>query len=137
MSQSQLVAGGTGGADDTTEVAFVDGEGDAGALLAALDDSRCREIIEATDGQSLSATEVAEACEIPLSTTYRKLETLTETGLLVERTRLSPAGSHPSEYRSVVDEIVLSVDGDDGLRLQIFRESNDEAVGGSKSLLRR
>lgn len=127
MSQSQLPAAGVRRTDDATDLEFVD-EGSAAELLAALDDERCRRIIEATAGESLSATEVAEACEIPLSTTYRKLETLTDAGLVVERTRISPAGSHPSEYRSVVDEVVLSVDGDEGMAVHVSRDAGESST---------
>ena len=68
------------------------------SLLAAFEDTDCRAIIEATMETALSAKEVAETCDLPLSTAYRKLDELTEVGILDEQIRLSQSGQHKSEY---------------------------------------
>ena len=62
---------------------------DTSTLLAALEDEDCRAILEETDPEALSASELSEACDLPLSTTYRKVDKLTEAGLLEEQIRLS------------------------------------------------
>lgn len=127
MSDSRRAAVHVRSTDDASaDLELVDGDGVPRALLAALDDARCREIIGATDGESLSATEISDTCEIPLSTTYRKLETLTDAGLLAERTRLNAGGSHPSEFRSVVDEVVLTVGSGAGPELHVVRGASSE-----------
>lgn len=89
------------------------------AILHTLQDDDCRAVLEATDEESLSANELAETCDLPLSTTYRKLDALTEAGLLAEQTRLCPDGKHASEYVRVVDEVL--VDADAGFELTISR----------------
>ncbi|AXG07193.1 ArsR family transcriptional regulator [Haloplanus rubicundus] len=101
---------------DETTVADAD---EVQAILYALQDDGCRAVLDATGEASMSANELADACDLPLSTTYRKLDTLTETGLLAERTRLCPDGKHTSEYVRAVDEIL--VDADAGFELTVTR----------------
>lgn len=85
------------------------------AVLAALEDPDCRALLEATSDEALTAGELIDRCDVPRSTTYRKLEQLTEAGLLEERVRLSPDGKHASEYRRTVDDITISLDDADGM----------------------
>lgn len=66
-------------------------------VLDALDDPDCRGIIGELR-EPRTAREVAAATEIPLSTTYRKLELLSETGLLEERIAISDGGNHSTRY---------------------------------------
>jgi len=94
------------------------------AVLRALQDDDCREVLEATDEESLSASELADVCDLPLSTTYRKLDALTDAGLLAERTRLCADGKHASEYVRVGDEIL--VDAAAGFELTITRRELPE-----------
>lgn len=100
------------------------------ALLGALEDEDCRAILEATTDDSLTASELSEACDLPLSTAYRKLELLTETGLLEEQLRLSPDGKHTSEYVRSVDDIHVSIESD--IELSITHSETEEA--GSSAL---
>ena len=104
---------------DETTVADAD---EVQAILYALQDDGCRAVLDATGETSMSASELADACDLPLSTTYRKLDTLTETGLLVERTRLCPDGKHTSEYVRTVEEIL--VDADAGFELTVTRRES-------------
>ena len=106
---------------DETTVADAD---EVQAILYALQDDGCRAVLDATGETSMSASELADACDLPLSTTYRKLDTLTETGLLAERTRLCPDGKHTSEYVRTVEEIL--VDADAGFELTVTRREPTE-----------
>jgi DNA-binding transcriptional ArsR family regulator len=108
----------------TNRETTVDDADDVQSVLHALHDDDCRAVLEATDEESLSASELADACDLPLSTTYRKLDILTETGLLAERTRLCPDGKHASEYVRVVDEVLVDADG--GFELTITRRELPE-----------
>lgn len=101
----------------------VSADNEIAALLGTLEDPDCRSIIEATRTSARSASELSEECELPLSTTYRKLEQLTEVGLLEERIRLSKSGQHTSEYLLKVDSIEFSVDSEAGIQLSISTES--------------
>lgn len=75
------------------------------SLLAALADPDCRAILAATADAPRTAGELATDCEIPASTTYRKVETLTELGLVDERIRLQRAGRCPSEYSLATEAV--------------------------------
>ncbi len=92
-------------------------------LLDLLDDAACRAILDGTGERALAASEVSEACELPLSTTYRKLDLLTEAGLLEERTRIRRSGKHASEYARTISDVVVSMGSDGGTTLKVaYRE---------------
>lgn len=122
MSRSPTSAS-TGGDVDLSsrDVRAGIGEDAVEALLDAFDDAYCRAILDATSERALSAKEISEACELPLSTTYRKLEQLTDAGLLAERTRLSRTGKHTSEYRRVVEDVVVTIGAPGDLELQVSK----------------
>lgn len=84
---------------------------DAQAVLAALDDDACLAILEATSDESLTATELSEQCDIPMSTAYRKVEKLTDADLVEERVRINTSGKHATEYRKCFDDVLVSIDG--------------------------
>lgn len=81
-------------------------------LLDLLGEERVREILAATSREPLSASDLSEVCDVAPSTIYRRVETMIETDLLIERTRIEPDGSHHSVYEANVDH--LDVDIDDG-----------------------
>ncbi|MFB6198530.1 MAG: helix-turn-helix domain-containing protein, partial [Halobacteriaceae archaeon] len=56
-------------------------------VLDALDDQDCRKILEKLE-EPMTAAEIAEACDIPISTTYRKLDLLSEGSLVSEGTKV-------------------------------------------------
>ncbi|ELY44247.1 ArsR/SmtB family transcription factor [Natronorubrum sulfidifaciens] len=102
---------------------------DAHAVLAALDDDACRDILEATSEESLTATELSEQCEIPMSTAYRKVEKLTEADLVEERVRINTSGKHATEYRKCFDDVLVSVDGGD-VEIEITKPDAEADNGG-------
>jgi len=99
---------------------------DVESLLKALEDGDCREILAATSEETLSASELSERCQLPLSTTYRKVALLTEAGLLEEQIRLSTSGKHTSEYALGVEDIHLSLGAEGGLEFEITRCTGGE-----------
>jgi predicted transcriptional regulator len=110
MSQSPSAVSAVKFADGTSnDVTTVDGAEEIQYVLDALDDADCRAILEATSEDALSANEVSDACDLPLSTTYRKLELLTDAGLLEERTRICTTGKHSGEYVRTVEDVVVSL----------------------------
>lgn len=100
---------------------------DSESVLAALDDPDCRKLLEAATGEALTAQELADRCEVPRSTTYRKVEQLTEAGLLEEGIRLRTDGKHASEYRRSFDDVTISLSASDGFEVGI---SQSEPVIG-------
>lgn len=77
-------------------------------VLDALDDPDCRTIVSVLD-EPMTASEIAEVSDIPLSTTYRKLERLTEAALLVEGTEIRPDGQHASTYAVDFETVVIAL----------------------------
>lgn len=95
-------------------------------MLDALHDEDCRAILHATTGERLSAKEISHRCELPLSTTYRKLDTLTETELLEEYTRLRQTGKHTTEYARVAVNIQISFDEYGQVILWLSQDNNGQ-----------
>lgn len=93
----------TSSADDTA---------DANVICDTLGDADCR-LIAARLDEPMTASEVAERCDVPLSTTYRKLDRLTEVGLVAEGTRIDD-GHHAAVYRPAFDAVTIERT-DDGL----------------------
>lgn len=105
---------------DASRTIIVD-EDEEQRLLDAIDDAGCRTILEVTGDEAMSANELSEACDLPLSTTYRKLELLTESGLLAESIRIRRSGKHTSEYARCVDDVHLAVGADGGFEVTLER----------------
>jgi len=100
-----------------TEKRTVDTDGDVSELLAALEDEDCRRILQVAGDEPHTAAEFCERCDLASSTAYRKVDELTEAGLLAESIRLARSGSHTSEYSLAVTEITLSLGG--GIELSL------------------
>lgn len=82
---------------------------DPQTVIAALEDDVCRDVLEVTAGDALTATELSERCDVPLSTLYRKLELLSEAALVEETLRLRRDGRHATEYRQSFDDVTISI----------------------------
>lgn len=89
-------------------------------VLDALEDPACRTIIESVD-TPMTASEISDACDIPLSTTYRKLELLTEATLLDEQTEIREDGHHTTRYVLDVQSVELSRSEDGEFEVEIVR----------------
>ncbi|WP_247008746.1 winged helix-turn-helix domain-containing protein [Halorientalis litorea] len=86
---------------------FADEEGpNLQSILDALDDPKCRVIVRSLD-EPMTAEEIAEAADVPLSTTYRKLDLLTEASLLREGMEIRSDGQHASQYAVDFEEVVV------------------------------
>jgi len=106
-----------------------DAEPDLQAVLDALDDPNCRTIVQAVEG-AMTASEVSEATDIPLSTTYRKLDLLTEASILEERTEIRPDGHHTTKYVLAFDAVEIGLTDDREFEVSISRpaRSADEQL---------
>ncbi|MFB6169851.1 MAG: helix-turn-helix domain-containing protein [Haloarculaceae archaeon] len=103
-----------------------------GDVLDALDDDDCRCIItrlRASDGP-MTATALSDACDIPSSTLYRKLDHLTAASLVEERTAIRADGHHTGTYVLDFDSVTFEVDAEGSLDLDIERpdRSPDERL---------
>ena len=87
-------------------------------VLDALDDEDCRAIVSVLE-EPMTASEIAEESGVPLSTTYRKLELLTEASLLHEGVEVRPDGQHASRYAVSFEDVVISLDDDRTFEVEI------------------
>lgn len=89
-------------------------------VVAALDDEDCRTIVRNLEGP-MTASDVSEACDIPLSTVYRKLDALSAATLLEEVTEIRSDGRHTTRYRLDFEEVIVSLEEDRSLAVTIAR----------------
>lgn len=95
---------------------------DLQAVLDALDDPECRKIVEELD-EPMTASEISDASDIPLSTTYRKLDLLTEASLLTEGVEIRPDGQHASTYEIAFEEVIIGLSEDRECEVGIARRA--------------
>lgn len=105
---------------------LTEADDDLDTAFGALSDPDCRRILAAVD-EPMTTNEIADDCDIALSTAYRKVERLSETPLLAEGVRFDPSGDHAAEYsRGVTDATVELTDA--GVRLTVESEEPDAPV---------
>jgi DNA-binding transcriptional ArsR family regulator len=95
-----------------------DESSDLQAVLDALDDPDCREIVSVLT-EPMTAEEISDEAEIPLSTTYRKLDRLTEASLLEEGVQVRSDGQHASQYMGAFEEVVIGLSDDREFTVEI------------------
>lgn len=95
-------------------------EPELASVLDALNDEDCRRIVEALS-EPMTAEEISEVTDIPLSTTYRKLDRLTDAALLEEGVEVRRDGQHVSRYILVFDEVSIRLSDDQELELELSR----------------
>ena len=98
---------------------------DLQSVLDALDDADCRTIIRHLD-EPMTATQVAEACDIPTSTTDRKLDLRSDASLLAEGTEVRPDGPHATRYEVDFEEVQIRLAEDHDLDVAIDRPTTPE-----------
>lgn len=85
-------------------------------VFDALNDAAARRILGDAD-EPRTAAEFSDRCDVPLSTTYRKLNRLADAGLLRESIRIRDDGHHVSRYKRTFDSLEL-VPNDNGLTIR-------------------
>lgn len=118
---------------------FADDEGpDLQDVLDALDDPKCRVIVQNLD-EPMTAEEISETCDVPLSTTYRKLDLLTEASLLREGMQIRPDGQHASQYETDFEEVIVKLSEERDFEVGISRmpRSADERLQDMWSEVRK
>lgn len=96
-------------------------------VLSTLGDEPTRRIIE-TLSEPMTANELSEACDIPLSTMYRKLDTLSEASLITESTQIQQGGQHTTRYELDFTEISILLSDDHALATNIDRPSRESTA---------
>lgn len=111
---------------------------DLGAVLDALQDEDCRAFVTRLE-TPMTASELSEACDVPLSTTYRKLDILTEASLLAERTEIRKDGQHTTRYAVDFQTVQIHLEDDRSLSVSLERpeRSPDEQLAVMWSEVRK
>ena len=107
-------------------------------VLDVLDDPDCRNIVKSLDEPS-TASEISDCCDIPQSTTYRKLEQLTEASILTQQTALRTDGHHTSRYVLAFEEVKIMLDERQRFEISITRppQSAEEQLASMWSEVRK
>lgn len=110
---------------------------DLETVLGALQDEDCRTIIEHLT-EPMTANEIAERTDVPLSTTYRKLDSLTESGLVAEGVELRSDGAHASQYMVAFDGVSITLTDEMDLAVEVSEDtqSADERLANLWSAVR-
>lgn len=102
---------------------------DLECVLEALHDEDCRTIVTNLT-EPMTADEIAEATDIPLSTTYRKLDSLTDAGLLAEGVEMRSDGKHASQYMIAFDSVSIDLSEEMDFEVEVIEDeqSADERL---------
>lgn len=84
---------------------------DAETLLSVLDDADCRAFLRALSDPRTVA-ELCRRCDVPSSTTYRKLDRLADAGLVESTVEVRNDGNHRKRFSRTVDAVTFTLDGD-------------------------
>lgn len=115
---------GTRPQETTEEPTTITGQESIQTVLDALEDGDCRQILEATRRDAMTASEISEECDLAVSTAYRKIDILDDAGLLDEDLRIRRSGKHVSEYTCGIEDVTLSVGSDGGVELTVAYTEN-------------
>jgi len=96
-------------------------------VLSTLGDEPTRTIIE-TLSEPMTANELSEACDIPQSTMYRKLDHLTEASLVTESTKIRQNGQHTTRYELDFTEIEILLSDEHTLTADIDRPTRESTA---------
>lgn len=107
----------------------IEDPGDVTEILTVLEDEESRSILAETSERAYSVNELAEECDIPLSTAYRKVDRLADSGMIEEQIRLSTSGKHTSEYRLAVSDIQIAIGGETGIELSLESAGTEDVSG--------
>lgn len=95
-------------------------ECDVETIGSVLEDAVARSILVHARTESLSASALADRCDVSTVTIYRRLETLREHDLVVASTVPERDGNHYKVYRTNVRRLTVSLT-DEGFDLEIER----------------
>jgi DNA-binding transcriptional ArsR family regulator len=105
-------------------------------VLDALDDPQCRAILRETI-EPMTANELINACDIPKSTLYRKLELLSSASLVREQEMINPGGGRVTHYKRSFDDVTISIDETGEFSVSVDRppQSSDERLADIWSMM--
>jgi DNA-binding transcriptional ArsR family regulator len=95
-------------------------------LFDLLGDEYVVDILQALSGGEMPARAIADECGMSRSTVYRRLDRLSEAGIVASRLRPESEGHHRQEFRLVLREVAVQFreDGFDG-RVHVRESASD------------
>lgn len=81
-------------------------------LLKTLSDPKSRAVLRVTSAEALTAAELSERLDLPLSTVYRKVDRLLDASLIEGSRRIAADGKHPRQYRCIVERVHVELPGE-------------------------
>ncbi|MFC6756785.1 MULTISPECIES: helix-turn-helix domain-containing protein [Haloarcula] len=104
-------------------------EVDDQAVFEVLADPDCREILAAVE-EPLPAKDIAAICDLPQTSTYRKLQQLSGAGLVAEETEVRTDGHHATMYVRNTTGIFVPLQGESAFDVERLhpRKSADERL---------
>lgn len=93
---------------------------DVQAVLDGLEDPDCRAMLRKLE-EPMTTKELSNVCDIPLSTTYRKLDHLREASLIEDRVDLEPDGTQTTRHVVAFEEVRISLTEDRTIDVLIKR----------------
>ncbi len=111
---------------------------EAETVLSVLADEDCLALIRAMD-EPRTAAELSEESDVPLSTTYRKIDSLVEASLVDEIIEIRNDGRHTSRYFPDFSSIELTLSEERTMEIDITRPARtaDERLEDLWSEIRR
>lgn len=86
-------------------------------------DEYARRILVAADERPMTAKDLSEACDMSLTTVYRRVSTLQDHGLVEEHRTVGSDGSHRSVFETALEEFHVELSGG---KLELTMETRDE-----------
>lgn len=104
---------------DDNDIRTIADPDSVGAILGALEDEYCRSILEVMTTSFRTAQQISELCDMPISTTYRKLNTLDEVGLVETSIRIRRSGHHTKEFARSFEAVTIDLDDPEQTTIRI------------------
>lgn len=95
-------------------------------IFSILNDEYSRKILKAISIEPMSAKELREKYDMSASTVSRRINNLSQQGLIKENTKLDPNGHHYSVYKTDLEKISVElIDGSFKIKVKIEEDAAD------------
>jgi AcrR family transcriptional regulator len=95
-------------------------------VAGLLEDDVAREVLAATSVEAMSASDLAERCDVSEPTIYRRLESLRDAELVAQGQELDPDGDHYTVYRARFQRLRVELErGDYDVEVTLLEDPAD------------
>lgn len=89
-------------------------------VFDALSDDDCISIVEALD-EPMTTNQISEVCDMPLSTTYKKIDKLDDATLVEESVQLREDGKHTNTYVVDFEEVCAKLTDEHRISVEVSK----------------